>query len=118
MHHFTPPAPVIAYRDTPEGQRAQSAAILARLGPDKPLPPFQLTNVERAEIDMLGSNDARTARLQVLHQIHAYKHRDMSIFGMATNPAAFSRWWLAREAEFMADAWSAYLDGDVREVAA
>lgn len=74
------------------------------------MPPFQITAEQRAQIDAVRSDDARTYLLQVFSQAHAFDHRDRSIFGMVADPAAFSRVWLANGAEHMAEAWAVYAD--------
>lgn len=73
------------------------------------MPPFQLTPTQRAQLDAVRSDDAKTALLQRFHQVHAYAHRDRSIFGLVADPAAFSRWWNERAYEFISAAWEAYL---------
>lgn len=72
------------------------------------LPPFHLTPDQRAAVDAVSSPDARTMYLQQFHQEHAWKHRAiLGAFG-SLDPAAFTRSWQAREAEFMEAAWADY----------
>lgn len=72
---------------------------------------FTLTPTQRAQIDAVRSDDAKTMLLQDFHQDHAYAHRDRSIFGMVADPAAFTRWWNERAYEHTSAAWEAYLGG-------
>lgn len=80
------------------------------------LPRFFLTEEQRAKLDLCRSDDSRTMFLQVWHQAHCYRHRQIvGVFG-SLDPARFSREWNARQGEFLADAYEAYL-GPVRECA-
>lgn len=79
--------------------------------------PFVLTQDQRAQLAAVRSDDAKTMLLQDFHQVHAYAHRDRSIFGMVADPAAFTRWWNERAYEFLAEAYEAYYGADLREAA-
>ncbi len=69
---------------------------------------FSLTPEQIAALDAEPSDIGRTVLLQVWHQRHCFENRDYSVFGMIADPAVFSRWWLDREAEHMAEAREVY----------
>lgn len=73
------------------------------------MPPFRLTAEQRAELDALKTNESKTALLQTLHQVHAYKHRQIVGAWGSLDPAQFTCTWNANMAENMSEAWAEYL---------
>ncbi len=73
------------------------------------MPPFTLTPEQIAKLDAEPSDIGRTVLLQVWHQNHC-KLWDREIVGRwgSLDPAQFSLRWMAREDEFLREAWAAY----------